>query len=276
MKKSKLVLISGSIIVFLNLVIVITSPGELFSKITGYIFAIISSFSSVAGLMFALKSMKEKQIKLIYLLLLTGMSFYFLGECTYAIMDLLMKINMNEAFPSLPDFFWVAGYIPLFSGLVITIKHYKEKTSIRAFKGLRYAFTILLIPFLAGFIYIFLMPIIEDSKTTLVAKFVYLFYPIGDIFLIGCSFLIFYIARFSYDKKFLLHWKYIAAGFIFITFADIIYSYLTWRGTYNPSELIDAAWNTGYFLIGIGGFKISEYSKSENYPQNYFEKSSNW
>jgi hypothetical protein len=264
MKKSTLMLITGCIIVFLNLVIIITSPGGLFSNITGYIFAIISSFSSVAGLIFALKVMKEKQIKLIYLLLLSGMFFYFLGECTYAIMDLIMKINMNEAFPALPDFFWVTGYIPLFSGMVITIKLYKEKTSIRAIKSLKYLFTILLIPFLAGFIYIFLMPIIEDPKTTFLAKFVYLFYPIGDLFLIACSFLIFYIARFSHDKNLLSSWKYIASGFIFITLADIIYSYMTWRGTYNTSEFIDASWNAGYFLIGIGALKMAEVSKTED------------
>ncbi len=260
MKKSKLVFISGALIVFLNLIIIIINPGELFSKITGYIFAIISSSSSVAGLLFALNSTKEKQIKLIYLLLLIGMFFYFLGECTYAIMDLLIKINMNEAFPSLPDFFWVSGYIPLFSGMVITIKHYREKTSMRVLKGLRSIFTILLIPLFAGFIYIFLMPIIEDPKTTLIARFVYLFYPIGDIFLIACSFLIFYIAGLSYNKNTLFHWKFIAAGFIFITFADIIYSYMTWRGTYNVSEFIDVSWNAGYLLIGVGGFSISESS----------------
>ncbi|MGA1795992.1 MAG: hypothetical protein ACMUIL_09050 [bacterium] len=267
MKKSQMVWIVGLFLVVINVLFYFFGiGGENVLALVSDLFPIITVVVAGIGLAAAFKSFQEfDATKISWMLLLVGIILFFGGESIYAILELIFKFDMNETFPTIADYSWLAGYIPLFAGLAMLIYGYKKS----GFPfGNTKAYTILSTVFIVitgGLIYLLLIPIIKDPETSVFAKFVYLFYPIGDLFLIIPAGFLLYITYLFGRGSVSRPWKYIAAGFIAMTIADILYSYLGWVGLYsagNASTYIDVAWNAGYLLIGLGGFYQMELIQS--------------
>ncbi|MEW6066877.1 MAG: hypothetical protein AB1610_01060 [Nitrospirota bacterium] len=264
MKKSKTVFVFSLILIFFNLLFYsFQIGGENILTIVSDFLPVICSIIACIGLNTAFRSFKTfDYTKISWLMLLLGIVLFFGGESTYAVLEVIFEVDMNETFPTLADYFWLAGYLPLFIGLAMTIYAYKRSGfpfgNVKMYSLISAIFVIIT----GGLIYLLLIPIIQDTETSFLEKFVYLFYPIGDLFLIIPAVFMIYITSLFGKGSISRPWKYIAAGFISMTIADILYSYLSWLDMYGAGNFIDVAWNIGYLLIGIGAFYQKELIES--------------
>ena len=188
-----------------------------------------------------------------WLMILLGMFLFYLAESIYGVLEVGLKIDMNETFPTFADYFWCAGYIPLFIGLGMMFFGYKKSGlpmgNPKLYIGLSFLFLILSFTV----IYFLLIPIIKVPETNLISKIIYLFYPVADLFLVIPSAILMYITSLFGGGTISRPWKYLAFGFILFTIADLLYSYLGWQDLYGNGNLIDLAWHAGYLFIGLAG-----------------------
>ncbi|MDD5066617.1 MAG: hypothetical protein PHF84_06175 [bacterium] len=257
MKISKFIWTLTISIVLINIFLFITRiGGEPVQLITGDLLPVLCSFMAIIGLFSAFTSFKTwDQAKVSWMLLLTGIFSWFIAEAIYFFFEVIKKYNMEELYPSAADVFWLFGYIPLFTGMILLIIGYKKS-------GLTFGpwkSRLLLIGFLfliitGGLIIKLLIPIIKDTETPPLGKFVYLFYPIGDLCLLLPVGLLAYITSLFGKGVFSRPWQYITLGFLLFAISDILYSYLSWLSLYKAGSVTDFGWNIGYLLVAIAGF----------------------
>lgn len=219
------------------------------------LFPIICSFIAVIGLYKATRQFKIFDIaKKSWFMISSGILLYFLGEFTYGFMEVALRCNMEEIIPSLADFFWILGYLPLGIGLYLLLIGYKQSGYCfgNCKKYLLYGAGLAIVVWLM--FNNLLLPIVQDKESTLLEKTVYLFYPIGDLFLILPAILLGHVTYQLGKGALSKPWKYMAMGFILFTTADILYSDLSWHGFYATGNFIDIFWNSGYLLLAAAGF----------------------
>jgi hypothetical protein len=208
------------------------------------------SLIAVVYLFIAVRGFKTYDfIKVSWLLLLIGLFLFFLGESMYSILEIVFNMDMNKNFPSIADILWCTGYFPMFISLMMMFNGYKKTGFPMGNIKIYGIISIIFIIISASIIYYLLIPIISDPKSDMLTKIFSLFYPIADLFLVVPALLLMYIT--SLIGKGRWPWKYIAIGFIFFTFSDLIYSYLSWMNAYGSGNFIDVGWNSGYLLIAL-------------------------
>jgi len=260
MKSSTVFLIFSALLVAFNSVLYLFHlGGDAVLKLVSDLLPIASALAATIALFAAFRAFRALDFaKVSWLLLLIGIVLYLAAEVTYAVLELALGVDMDEVFPTLADAGWLAGYLPLFAGLVVIFRGYLRSGfpmgRVRVY-GLLAAALVLA----AGAVfYKLLIPIVEDPEESAFAKFVYLFYPIGDLFLIAPAMLMMYVTSLLGKGRLSRPWRLIALGFVSLTIADIIYSYLSWIGEYGDASMIDVAWNVGYLLIGLGALTQRE------------------
>lgn len=255
MKKSTIFWFIVGLITILNIILYNSEFEEKTMIYSSDILPVICALISSIILFITIKRFKKfDYTKLSWIMILLGIFLYFMGELTYAILEIFFKVDMNETYPSIADYFWGIGYIPLFVGLIIMILGYKKGSLLLGKKWVFISISVFFAVILYVSIHFLLKPIIIDPETNLLAKFFYLLYPIADILLIYPTIILIYITS-LFGKGFISKpWKYISLSFISFTLADLLYSYLNWQDLYGIFNFIDIAWNLGYLLIGIAGF----------------------
>lgn len=255
MKKTKLLLIFAGILLSINILFYITRWGgdDVLMYVSDSLPVICALVSSIC-LLSAVKGFKEFDFtKKAWILIFSGITLYFIAESIYGVLEVFLGQDMNENFPSVADFLWCSAYIPLFLGLSMMLRGYKKSGFPMGNMSDYKILSAMFIVFSLVIVYFVLIPIIEDSETGFLAKFFYLFYPIADLFLVVPAVLLMYITS-QFEKGTISKpWKYLSAGFICFTFADLLYSYLSWDDLYGSGNLIDVAWHAGYLLIGLAG-----------------------
>lgn len=255
MKPSKRLWIFSIGFIAFNIVVSLTRLGSEHTMLfINDLLPVICSFISAICLFMAFRKFKEFELpKVAWMLLFIGILMNFIAETTYGVLEIVLKVDVNKLFPTVADFFWCGGYIPLFAGLVTMFVGYQRsgfpmgKVKLYSILG-----PVVLVLF-SLVIYFLLVPIIRDSETGPLAKFFYLFYPVGDLFLVIPAIILMYITSLFGRGSVTLPWRYLALGFICFTVADLLYSYLSWLDVYKSGNPIDMAWNFGYLLIGISG-----------------------
>lgn len=254
MKKSKLFWIVVIFITIINFILYYTGLKESIILYGSNILPIVCSLTSTIILYFTVRKFKKfDYIKLAWVMIFMGIILYFLGESIYAILEIGFHVDMNETYPSVADYFWSIGYIPLFTGVIVMYTGYKKSGFSLGIKWVYIGIISVFIIILFIVIKLLLWPIIIDTETTFLAKFFYLFYPLADILLIFPTFILIYITSLFGKGCISKPWKYLSLGFLSFTFADLIYSYLVWQDLYGINNMIDIAWNFGYLLFGLAG-----------------------
>ncbi len=255
MKKTKRLWILIGIVVLFNLILFLTRwGGEKVQLYMGDITPVICSLITAVCLFYTFRKFKEfDAAKIAWMLIFIGILLDFFAESTYAMMEMVFLVDINEVFPTIADYIWCAAYLPLFAGLVVMFMGYKKSGfpmgNVKVYSIL--APTILII--LSVVIYFLLIPIINDTETQTIEKVFYLFYPVGDLFIVIPTAILMYITSLFGKGVISRPWKYLAIGFAFFTVADLLYSYLSWQDNYETGNIIDIAWNVGYLLIGLSG-----------------------
>jgi len=254
-------LASGSIIL-LNVIGYLTLKGDALLYFSDLL-PVICSFIAIVGIGHLLKSFKEFDLtKAVWLLILVGLVFNFLAEGIYSFLEIILKKDMNDLFPSPADYFWVAAYIFFFISLFLMLSSY-IRTGLPLGKIRSYFMLIIVLACIVIVIINFLLvPIIEDTETSLATKIVSIFYPVADILIASLAVILMYISN-QFDNKLIsMPWKIMALGFFCFTISDLVYSYLSWIDKYDSGNFIDIGWNLGYLLLGISGLYQLKLMKS--------------
>jgi len=266
MKKTKILWIFTGILIFVNIIFYLTGlGGETVLLYVSDLLPIVCALVSLIGLFYAFKGFKEYDFtKIAWLMIFTGITLSFIAESLYGILEIGLKTDMNETFPSIADYFWCVGYIPLFIGLAMMFIGYKRSGFPMGNPKVYLLLTLTFVALFAVVSYFLLIPIIEDPETSGLATLFYLFYPIADIFLVVPAAILMYITSLFGKGSISKPWKYLALGFLCFTFADLLYSYLSWQDNYGSGNLIDVAWHFGYLLIGLSGLYQRELVETIN------------
>lgn len=251
-------ILSGVLILF-NILFYWLSPENMALTVVSDLLPVLCAIVAVTGMSLAVRSFKSfDQTKLAWILLLAGSISFFLAESTYAILELALQVDVNEVFPTLADLFWMVGYLPFITGLVLLIYGYK-KSGLAFGKKWKYLLGLALVLILITRLsYILFIPIMQDDELSSLAKMAYLYYPIADIFLIIPAAILAYITSLFDQGRISRPWQYITLGFLAMIIADILYSYLSWINAYGPGNYVDVCFNLGYLLIGLGGLYQKE------------------
>jgi hypothetical protein len=179
--------------------------------------AIIVAFSafSVWRLMSA-----EKHNRFLWSGILIGWALWALAETIWAVYSIL---GQEVPYPSLADFFWVVGYIPMGIGLITRIRTMPTKPN-RSQNLLIWWFSASTILLTIFFIFI---PIIQSfDPQRLIESILNLVYPLADLFLVIIVWRLF----FTYEEgDYGFSWRLLTLGFIFMTVSDFIFTYTTWQ-----------------------------------------------
>jgi hypothetical protein len=264
MKKSKKLWIFIGIMVVFNLTIYLTKLGG--DKVLLYVsdlLPVLCSLISALCLFSVYKNLKEfDSAKIAWMMILIGITLDFIAESTYSVLEIGFAVDINEVFPTVADYIWCAAYIPLFIGLIIMFLGYRRSgMPMGKIKLYGILLPIILILF-SAVIYLLLIPIIKDDQTELIDKVFYLFYPIGDLFIVFPTLVLMYITSLFGKGIITKPWKYLAFGFICFTVADLLFSYLSWLDLYGSGSPIDVVWNVGYLFIGLSGLYQTELIQS--------------
>lgn len=180
-----------------------------------------------------------------------GIWLWAVAEAVWAYYEVILAIE--TPYPSIADFFWVLGYLPLFLGLITRYKTLditldpRRKLTILAFAVLSFFLTVY---------FVFRPMISEFDPQRLAESLLNIFYPSGDLALLILTSLVFFCMG---TGRFALTWRLILSGFIITSVADLVFSYLSWYGLYHPdglpnaiSIIVDFAYNLSYVLLTLG------------------------
>jgi hypothetical protein len=257
MKKPKIFILLAGFLLVLHVVgylIFGNSVNKQLYSDFGDVIGIITSFAALYGMFLAASIFRAKDLaKRAWSTLLFGVFLYFIAEVVYVFYRFVLKQDMDLLFPSVADWIWIIGYVPLIVAFLMFLWGYRE--SGLPMGGKKF-YSLLLcsdVVFLVLVWFYLFVPIFNDRDSGMIERFVYCAYIVGDLVLITLCVVLSHITRQFKGGSFSRPWKYIAFGFIFITFSDIAYSYLTWQGGYTSGGLIDLGWSVGYLLIALGG-----------------------
>jgi hypothetical protein len=171
-------------------------------------------------------------------------------------------------FPSWVDITWLLGYLPIYLALWLRIR------SMPKISNSTQRITVLSLGLLvSGLTLVFVVnPIAQNNDpTAIVASALNIFYPLADFVLL----LLALWAMFSYEQGLYgLPWRWISAGFLFITASDLFFSYATTINLYYPDGQVnllstlgvDVPYTLGYLFIFIGFLGMRSLIKSHRPP----------
>jgi hypothetical protein len=211
---------------------------------------VMAGFSAVMSLLLARSYGKGEVLRTIWLLLGLGLALWTIGEALWAYNELI--VQADELFPGPADYVWTVGYIPLFAALYLRYRSLATVPERNRLVVLIVIFAILL----AVASYFVLYPILTDPEMSVFEIFISVLYPVGDLAIALGAGLIFLVLTGGALSR---PWMMIAAGFLFLSAADLIFTYAEWQelyaggeGTNLISALVDVPYYTGYVIIAFG------------------------
>ncbi|MBI5554864.1 MAG: hypothetical protein HY920_03290 [Elusimicrobia bacterium] len=259
MKTTAKAWIFTAVLILFNIIFFWVKPAGKVLTMVSDVLPIICALLAIIGMYFAVRSFKlYDQTKLAWLFILIGLILYLGGESIYAILEIFLKVDVTEVVPTVADYSWMAGYVPLILGLIMLIYGYKKSGFALGHYKIMALGSLAITAIMGTLIYWLFIPILNDPELSGLAKFTYIYYPVADLFLIVPALILVHITCQFGRGMISRPWRYIAIGFVGMTISDILYSYLSWNNMYGPGNFIDIAWNLGYLLIGLGGLYQKE------------------
>ena len=266
MKKNTQLWVITAVIMLFNLIMYLFRiGGEQLLLYVSDSLPVICAFIAMIYLYKAYRKFKDCDFtKIAWLLTLAGVTLFFFAESIYGYFEVIRGYDMNDSFPGLADYVWCLGYIPLFLGMGLMFYGYKKGGFPMGNTG-AYLFLSIVVALVSFAVIAYLLiPIILDAETNTISKVFYLYYPIGDIFLVIPAVVLMYITSLFGRTTISRPWRFLAIGYICFTIGDLLYSYLSWEDVYGSGNLIDLAWNFGYLSIALAGSYQVELIESLN------------
>jgi hypothetical protein len=168
-----------------------------------------------------------------------GIFFWFLGELTWAIYALILKITIP--YPSVADAFWLTGYMLLLLALIAylwLLKPALTKTVLATAST-----TVLIIGVL--FSYFLITPALIQ-ETDLTTKTIDVAYPILDFIIMTLAITGLIILSKSRVNK---SWILFNTGILMTAIGDSLFSYTTAQNTYYEGHPLELFLHFGYLLF---------------------------
>lgn len=172
---------------------------------------------------------------------LVSLILWFLAELTWTIYVLLLGIEVP--WPSIVDFFYIAGYIPFYIGLLIYLKIFR-----RALSKVKIGALVILTVLLAAIIVLFLVPLIVTPEAEPLEQALCLTYPILDIilFTLGLAGVFVFIGG-----RIGVSWLILSLSFLIDAIADILFSYFDLLGLYYEGHPLELPFLWAYFVFTL-------------------------
>jgi len=175
----------------------------------------------------------------VWLCFAIGIFFWFLGELTWAIYTLILKIAIP--YPSVADAFWLMGYMPLL--LALTAYLYLVKPAISKTILAGSSTIVLILGILSSY---FLVAPALMQETDLLTKALDVAYPTLDfIMLILAITGLIVLAKSRVSKS----WMLFNIGILIIVIGDSLFSYTTAHNTYYEGHPLELFLHFGYLLF---------------------------
>ncbi|MCH1624595.1 EAL domain-containing protein [Ferdinandcohnia quinoae] len=201
--------------------------------------------------------------------------FLGIGALCYVICHIIWLFQQATGgianYGDLSDVFWLSAY---FFYLVALI--YKTKVIKVSVSNNTYIFNILIFmtSAIAFSVHFFIKPILDHANHSLSTTLIVLAYPILSLSILFVTTNLFYLSRYSKEKRLLL---YIVIGFAIQVVADSIFIYQTITENYQPGGYIEPLWLIALLIIGITGLNAEKKTMDFNWViHNYFESKVNF
>ena len=248
----RLILFAGLAFAMLlaNLLLYLCQPlGENFYLIGDSLVATLALMAVIAGFYaFRLHGFRSTQGRAL-LFMTAGVFFWFLGELTWGIYEVVLGVEKPVA--SVADLFWFIGYPMFLLGL-----YYIYRLSSPVFSRRRLAILAAAMALVFSLMIYLALPTLADAAMSLEEKISTAGYLIGDAFLLAG--LVFTVAC-LWGSRFAKPWSIIFLSMAALTIADIFYS--SFFGVYETGNLMDVFWNTGYIFFAFGFMYYRETAK---------------
>ena len=190
--------------------------------------------------------------------LLAGWALWTIAEILWVVYGYLYQ---DVPYPSLADFFWLIGYIPMGYGLYSRIREIPVKPS-ETQEMVLWATSLTTI--LITVIFILIPTIQNNDATRWLENTLNIIYPLVDLFLLIIVLRLVFVYT-SGDYGF--GWKLLTFGFILHSISNLIFSYASLSDLYYPDlkvnfisgMAVDAPYNLSYllWLLGIYAFRLT-------------------
>ena len=191
--------------------------------------------------------------------LVIGWGMWAVGEILYFI---LSQTTGEIPYPSAADYFYIGGYFPFALGLISRLRETPRRLTNREQFRVFLSYVVLIA---AAFTFV-IQPVLRNSDpSTFFVTILDITYAIGDmlVLLLAIRLLIDYRIRING-----LGWVLLIIGFILMTIADLMYSYLISFDLYNPGGVANLITGLGnsvpyglayiFFILGIYRLEIRQ------------------
>jgi len=175
----------------------------------------------------------------VWLCFAIGIFFWFLGELTWAICALILKIAIP--YPSVADAFWLTGYTVLL--LALTAYLWLVKPAISKTILATASIIVLILGILSSY---FLVAPALMQETDLITKTIDVAYPTLDFIMLTLTITgLIILAKSRVNES----WIFFNTGILMTTIGDSLFSYATAHHTYYEGHPLELFLHFGYLLF---------------------------
>ena len=171
-----------------------------------------------------------------------GVLMWFLAEVSWSVYPFLLGVL--TPYPSLADFFGLAGYFPIIVGLLLQAWPFRD-----AFRSKKVFVGLMFVAFVAVFVVTSLLPLMLTQRESAGAIVVSLAYPLLDVTVLSIavpSFLTWMEG--TYWRPFL----FLVLGIILGLLAHILFGWTNLIGVYYPGHPLELLYDWGYLSAALG------------------------
>jgi hypothetical protein len=201
---------------------------------------LLAAMGTVLSILLAYSYKPREVLRRIWLLLGAGLLLWTIGEIVYARYVLVLH---QDPWPSEADIFYIAGYLPLFIGLILRFRSLGTIPERERVLPIVLIFVVLVA--LVG--YFIFYPIVIDTELSSSERMISVLYPLGDLLLaLGAVMILLVLTGGTLSRP----WIYIVAGFCINALSDLGYTYFEWQEM--STTVADVIYIISYVVIVFG------------------------
>jgi hypothetical protein len=193
--------------------------------------------------------------------IVVGMVAWTVAEGTWAYYEVIL--GQEVPYPSLADSFWLFGYVMFYVALLSQYRLF-QTTPTRPQK-LAIAWLVIVFSLIVSFLVLY--PIIESfDPQKVLESLLNIAYPLSDLVLLILTLAIIFSLE---QGRFALTWRLLGLGLVFMSTADLMFSYASWNEIYFPEGrlnsitlLVDTLYYVSYLTLGLAAYTYSLVSDS--------------
>ncbi|HEU0296890.1 MAG TPA: hypothetical protein VFR47_29400, partial [Anaerolineales bacterium] len=193
--------------------------------------------------------------------IVVGMVAWTVAEGTWAYYEVIL--GQEVPYPSLADSFWLFGYVMFYVALLNQYRLFQTAPTQRQ----KLAVFWLVVVFSLIVSFLVLIPIIESfDPQKVLESLLNIAYPLFDLVLLILTLAIIFSLE---QGRFALTWRLLGLGLVFMSSADLMFSYASWNEIYFPdgrlnsiTVLIDTLYYVSYLALGLAAYTYGIVSDS--------------